>query len=73
MPIKLTEDQIKKIAKETGASVDYVKSIAQWIPGSFLKFAIIKTWSCLRCITCLGLARKVFWCIVCVATTPPEV
>lgn len=71
--IKLTEAQIRKVAEETGASIDYVKSVAEWVPGSLIRFTIIKAWACLRCVTCLGLARKVFWCIVCVATKPPEI
>ena len=73
MLVKLTDEQIKKVRELTGADVPYIKSVAEWVPGSFLKFAIVKTWSCVRCVTCLGPARKVFWCIVCVLTKPPEI
>lgn len=71
--VKLTEEQIRKVRELTGADVETIKSVAEWVPGSLLRFVIMKTWSCFRCITCLGLARKVFWCIVCVLTRPPEI
>lgn len=69
--IKLSERQIQEVMRETGASRDYVKEVAMWIPGQYIKFGIVKGWSCFRCITCIGLARKVVWCIVCAVTKPP--
>lgn len=58
--------------EETGATRQQVERVALWVPGQYIRFGIIKGWSCFRCLTCLGLARKVLWCIICVATKPPE-
>lgn len=69
--IKLTDAQIQEVMEETGANEEFIKKVAMWAPGQYLRFAAIKAWSCTRCVTCLGLVRKTFWCIICVATKPP--
>lgn len=68
---KLTEAQIREVMEETGADRDLVERVAMWVPGQYLRFAAIKGWSCARCVTCVGLVRKVVWCAICVATKPP--
>jgi len=70
--IKLSESQIAEVMEKTGASRELVEKVALWIPGQYIRFAAIKTWSCARCLTCLGLVRKVMWCIICAAARPPE-
>ena len=69
--VTLTDSQIQEVIEKTGASKEYIQKVAMYIPGQYLRFAVIKGLACGRCLTCLGLFRKVFWCIICVATRPP--
>ena len=75
--VKLTEDQIKTVMKQTGAKREYVLSIAERVPESiriwFPGRIILSVWSCVRCALCLGPARKVFWCIVCTILSHPVI
>lgn len=72
--VSLTEEEINEIISKTGATREDVLRIAAAMPeelGQWLRWGIIKTWSCARALTCLGPLRKVYWAIICLKTTIP--
>jgi len=71
--MQLSEGEIQKIMSMTGGSRTEILNVAGYMPelGQWLKWGIVKTWSCARALTCLGPIRKIYWAIVCVKTTIP--
>jgi len=73
--VKLTEEQIKTVMKETGATRDYVVSMAKNIPERVLVWfpgrTVLTVWACARAVLILGPARKVFWSITCTVLSHP--
>ena len=63
----ITEPVIKKVAEKTGASVEKVGEIAEKYGELIVRASrvgLISLWAVFRCITCLGIVRKIFWCLV---------
>ena len=71
--VQLTEEEVKEVISKTGATREDVMQVAAVMPelGQWLRWGILKTWSCGRALTCLGPLRKVYWAIICLKTTVP--
>jgi len=71
--VTLSEEEIQKIIDLTGNTRTEILDVADYMPalGQWLRWGIIKTWSCARALTVLGPIRKIYWAIVCVKTTIP--
>lgn len=67
--MKLTEDEIGKIAKRTGLSEEEVANIVSSMPDAVFRLArvpLISRWACFRCAFSIFPFRKALWCAVCV-------
>lgn len=65
MPVP--EEVIKEVSMKTGYPEDVVKSVADKIGSLAVKASsnrIICFWAGLRCLTTIGVVRRIFWCIV---------
>lgn len=71
--VQLSEEEIQKIIELTGNNRTEILQVAGYLPalGQWLRWGIVKTWSCARALTVLGPVRKIYWAIVCVKTTIP--
>jgi hypothetical protein len=65
--MSVPKEVISKVAQETGVPERTVSDIAERFGEAITRTAKLRvgcTWAKLRCITCIGIVRKVFWCLV---------
>ena len=65
--MSIPKEVISKVAQETGASEEMVSRIAETF-GDLItqtsQFKLRCLWARFRCLTCIGLVRRIFWCLV---------
>ena len=68
--MRVPEEAVRRVAEETGFSIETVRRVADAIPERIVERAakitgIFEQWICFRCLTCIGPLRRIFYCLLC--------
>jgi len=65
--MSITSEVISETARKTGESEERVREVAERYGDVIVRISktrIACAWAGLRCLTCIGPMRKIFWCLV---------
>jgi hypothetical protein len=63
----ICKDLIREVARKTGEPEEVVEDVAARYGDLIVRLSrsgVVCLWAFVRCITCIGPARRVFWCLV---------